>query len=337
MAYPFLVISLDLELNWGVRDNRALSEYGPNILGVREAIPKMLEVFRRENLSATIAALGLLAFSTKREMMQFVPERRPAYSNRSLDPYATLSEVGADETSDPYHFGYSLLRQIQDAPGMEIGTHTFGHYYCLEAGADRASLMADIGASQAALARLGVTPTSIVFPRNQYCEWALSVAAEAGLTCFRGNPDHHLYRSRPAFEKRFAGRAGRLLDAYINLSGHQTVVPTRTPSGLTNVAASRFFRPYSVLAQALEPLRLNRILTSMTRAAEEGRGYHLWWHPHNFGRHLDENIRNLETVIGHYQALNDRYGMTSMTMTQAADLLAQDSGQRTTSTVFAPA
>ena len=44
MAGAF-VISLDFELFWGVRDSKSLADYGANILGVRQAIPAMLELF----------------------------------------------------------------------------------------------------------------------------------------------------------------------------------------------------------------------------------------------------------------------------------------------------
>jgi hypothetical protein len=34
VQYGALVISLDFELLWGVRDKRTIADYGPNILGV---------------------------------------------------------------------------------------------------------------------------------------------------------------------------------------------------------------------------------------------------------------------------------------------------------------
>lgn len=40
------VISLDFELMWGVRDVQTKAGYGPNILGVRQAIPAMPAVCR---------------------------------------------------------------------------------------------------------------------------------------------------------------------------------------------------------------------------------------------------------------------------------------------------
>lgn len=41
------VISLDFELLWGVRDHADRDTYGKNILGARDALPKMLELFAK--------------------------------------------------------------------------------------------------------------------------------------------------------------------------------------------------------------------------------------------------------------------------------------------------
>ena len=40
-----LIISLDFELLWGVRDHADRASYGGNIIGAREAIPHILELF----------------------------------------------------------------------------------------------------------------------------------------------------------------------------------------------------------------------------------------------------------------------------------------------------
>jgi len=56
----------------------------------------------------------------------------------------------------------------------------------------------------------------------------------------------------------------------------------------------------------------------MARAAEAGALYHLWWHPENFGAFLDENLAFLERILDHFEWLQRRVGMQSMTMTEAA-------------------
>ena len=38
----------------------------------------------------------------------------------------------------------------------------------------------------------------------------------------------------------------------------------------------------------------------MTFAAKTGSNYHLWWHPHNFGKDLEANLKFLEKILQHY-------------------------------------
>ena len=52
----------------------------------------------------------------------------------------------------------------------------------------------------------------------------------------------------------------------------------------------------------------------MTHAARSDDVFHLWWHPHNFGIHRQENLAMLEAVLRHYACLRDTYGMRTMTM-----------------------
>ena len=59
---------------------------------------------------------------------------------------------------------------------------------------------------------------------------------------------------------------------------------------------------------------MGAIKRGMTEAAKAGRGYHLWWHPHNFGRNLDANMDGLRLIIDHFAVLRDRHGMTSVAM-----------------------
>jgi hypothetical protein len=52
----------------------------------------------------------------------------------------------------------------------------------------------------------------------------------------------------------------------------------------------------------------------MTYAAKNGKCYHLWWHPHNFGYCLQENMQMLNDIISHYNYLNAKYGFQSSSM-----------------------
>ena len=156
MQYGALVISLDFELLWGVRDKRTIADYGPNILGVRKAVPALLDLFAQREIACTWATVGLLFFATNKALRAGLPARKPRY------------------------------------------------------------------------------------------------------------------------------------------------------------------RPVGKGA-ALERLRLRRINSAMEMAARHRKLFHLWWHPHNFGVDLEENLAFLRGILDRFRMLQERYGMRSMTMGQVAD------------------
>ena len=54
----------------------------------------------------------------------------------------------------------------------------------------------------------------------------------------------------------------------------------------------------------------------MTYAAKNKLVYHLWWHPHNFGRNCKENMILLKKILDHYNYLNNKYCFQSITMSE---------------------
>lgn len=129
-----LVISLELELYWGVHDTHPLDSYRVNILGVRQVVPRLLTLFQDVGIHATWATVGFVFFESHQDLRRAVPDRLPAYPQRSSSAYEYLAHLPphGTEATDPIHYGASLVRLIQQSPGQEIGTHTFSHYRCLE-------------------------------------------------------------------------------------------------------------------------------------------------------------------------------------------------------------
>lgn len=105
-----LVISLDFELFWGVRDNRSIENYKENLLGVRLAIPQILDLFDSYNIHATWATVGILCFEQKTELVAALPQKKPKYINENLSPYKYIKSIGNNEEQDLFHYGYSLLK-----------------------------------------------------------------------------------------------------------------------------------------------------------------------------------------------------------------------------------
>ena len=317
-----LVISLDFEINWGVRDQQTIAQYGAHLLGVRQAIPAMLALFAEFGLHATWATVGLLFFESKEEMLKGLPIVRPAYTDPYLSPYQVLDEVGEDEVRDPYHFGRSLLEIIRATAGQEIASHTFCHYYCLERGQTLDQFRHDMRAAAQVAATAGVTLQSLVFPRNQYNPEYLVVCRELGITSYRGNEQSWIYRERSEEQQALYKRGARLFDAYLNLSGQHTARwSDMVRSFPYNIPASRFLRPWSGRLKSLESLRLRRILKGMEYAARQGEVFHLWWHPHNFGINLAENMAVLRRIAEHFRSVQARYGMQSLSMAEVATRL----------------
>ena len=86
-------------------------------------------------------------------------------------------------------------------------------------------------------------------------------------------------------------RAIRFVDAYFNISGHNTYdLHDCTKTKPFNFPSSRFLRPFSNKLVIFDKLRLKRIKESMTDAAVNNRIFHLWWHPHNFAVNTEQNI-----------------------------------------------
>ncbi|MEO8763519.1 MAG: polysaccharide deacetylase family protein [Ginsengibacter sp.] len=314
------VISLDFELLWGVRDKVGIAQYGEHIKGVHKVIPRLLENFNEYHVKATFAIVGFLFFETKSELLNNLPDRLPCYIDKSLSPYTGHFDIVGDNfETDLYHFAPRQIRLIQKYPEHEIGSHTFSHYYCLEKGQTIEDFKSDILNAQRVAGKFGIKLTSLVFPRNQYNDEYLSVCKEMGLTCCRGNEISWIYKALNAESESLFRRAIRLIDAYINISGHNCYAIDSLKSKYTiNIPSSRFLRPYTIKLKALEKLRLNRIKSGMTYAAKNNRTYHLWWHPHNFGINQDENFAFLEKILLHYKILNREYGFQSRTMSELA-------------------
>jgi peptidoglycan/xylan/chitin deacetylase (PgdA/CDA1 family) len=319
ISAPALVVSLDFELHWGVRDAIPLERYRENLLGVREAIPAMLDLFVRRGIHATWATVGLLFCRDRREVEETLPARLPQYEDRALSPY-DLSELGADEAHDPFHYAPTLIEKIAATPGQEIGTHTFSHFYCEERGQTSLDLEADLVSAAKAADRFGVTLKSLVFPRNQTNLAYRDVLERRGIRAYRGNGSRWPYASPVSLDSP-GKRAARLADAYVRLIGRRSCVPHRSDSfGLVDVPASAFLRPYSRRLERLEGLKLRRLREGMSHAAALGEIFHLWWHPHNFGANLRENMAMLAHLLDHFEDLRMSHRMQSLSMIEAAAL-----------------
>ncbi|MBN1610322.1 MAG: polysaccharide deacetylase family protein [Polyangiaceae bacterium] len=313
-----LVISLDFELHWGVRDHA--SAHGPYrsiLLGAREAVPALLDLFQEYDVAATWAAVGLLFASSREEQLAFAPRIVARYADTRLDPYR--ESTGRDERDDPLHFAGSLIDRIHRTPRQEVATHTYSHFLCVEQGATADAFREDLDSAVRIAQSKGIALTSIVFPRNQHDPRLDGVLQEHGITCYRGCAASWLYQPAQSSREHLARRALRLLDAHLPITGTQAYPLTSVPDGrgLYNVRAGHLLRPASGAGPHVQ-MRLSRIIRAMRRAAETRQVFHLWWHPHNFGVRRPEKVAFLRKILDASIPLRKALGFESLTMAEVA-------------------
>jgi hypothetical protein len=306
------VISLDFELYWGVADSRRISEYRRNLEGVWEAVPRMLRLFKQYGVRVTWATVGMLMCRDIDQWDEIRPSELPGYRRRSCSQYL-LGQLARDNPK--LFFARPLVERIISTDGQELASHSYSHFYCKEEGASSSQFFADLLCAQTIASEFGLRFRSFVFPRNQahVDRSYLDALRQAGISVYRSNPNHWLYRDGHRARHGPVGRTMRFIDSWLPLSGANAGSATCS-DGLVRVPASLFVRPASTLLVAAERLRVERLKEGMSSAARAGKICHLWWHPHNFGVNMEQNLNVLEELLKHFVALRDNFGMTSANM-----------------------
>ena len=311
------MVSLDFELFWGMLDVCPLEQYRDNVLGGKKAIPQLLKLFEKYGIHATWATVGFLFADSYEELSEFFPKLHPGYANKSLDGYAWFEKIGKNQETAPCFYAPGLLQKITATPGQEIGSHTFCHYYCREAGQTVEEFEADMRAAKDIAESKGYNVTSVILPRNQSEPEYTEVLRTVGFTSYRAEEDDWIHRGFRKWKFQAPYRILHLLDMYLPLTGRCCYAP-RFEDGIWNFVGSRIFRPVFRPLEFLEEWKLCRIKKEMLYAAKHDLIYHLWWHPHNLGRRTEENLAQLENIFRYYVELQETYGMQSLNMGEAA-------------------
>lgn len=316
------VISLDFELHWGCFETRGLLE--PDQLyfqNTRNIIPQKLSLFAANDIHATWASVGMLFNHNEHEWQVNKPAEIPTYSNAAVSSYEWIGRNGFFSLEDPFHFAPHLIDKIRHTAYQEIGTHTYSHYYCLEPGQTESQFRYDLETACRLAAEKGIQLRSLVFPRNQFNQKYLSICRDLGITSVRSSPA--IWYWKPATGSGFWKKFFRAGDAYLPIQPIKPVflkdidcscLPLQLP-------ATRLYRPWQPKYRVQNHFKLRRILGEMTRAAQSGAYYHIWWHPHNFGNQPSECLEELEKIIYHFKKLNKQYGMLSLNMGEVSEYL----------------
>ncbi len=315
------VISLDFELHWGLFDVVALEDKKKYFQNTLRSIPKVLETFESHSVSATWATVGMLFNADIEELKRSLPKVFPNYENEKLSAYSFIDKHLRENQSD-YYFAPELIKKIIATAGQEIGTHTYSHYYTLAKGQTAEAFAADLDACIEKAQDFGVSLQSIVYPRNQLNEAYNDIAANKGICALRTNPDVWFWNAKSTNDNSFMHRVFRTIDMYFPLRNAllKTSDLRLTDGKILKLPFSRFYKPRSKYG-VLNYLRQQTIKREMTKAARQGKYYHLWWHPHNFGTNPQQSHEELEELMNHYHKLHNKYNFQSMTMGEVYDSL----------------
>lgn len=322
-------ISLDFELHWGVFDKQPLETAKVYFDRTRNNILKLLTILEEHQIHVTWATVGALGARNRREIEQALEQINARYENQAYQPDSLSKEgvLGENEEADPYHFARSLIEKIANTPGQEMGSHTYSHFYTLEPGSRPESFKKDLENASEALSVDNRPVVSLVFPRNQYSDRHLKIAKEAGITVARSNPSDWFWVTEAQSGESLKKKVIRTLDHYFTIGKDTTYTLDeliQVESQPLMLPASRFLRPPSSIDKLLGKRKVKRILNEMTHAAQEGRVYHLWWHPHNFSVNSQQSFSELEQIIKHFNHLKKLHGFESQTMGEIAESVNND-------------
>ena len=318
-----LVISLDFEMTWGAIEAFFPEGYGrTNIAQVPRVIEGLVRTFKKYGVHATFGTVGLMFRKNVQEITEDMPELTPGYSDKRCQPYGEYLMTITEQTKNLY-FCPDVIKNLSSLDGIEVGSHTYCHFYCDEPGQTVEEFEADTKMLLKMFDKLDIPrPKSIIFPRNQVSEPYLKVCTKYGINIYRGLAPRFFGTPKSKWD-RLKKRICRILDNYINIGGMSTIAYDTLPvtGECVNIPASRFVRPYNNKLAFLEGLQIRRMKKEMIHAAQNGEMYHLYWHPHNFGANMDKNFAMLEKVLSCYKECQMTYGMQSFTMEEMTEYL----------------
>jgi hypothetical protein len=286
MTDPTVVISLDLELSWGMFD----LSFDDNLLKMARwthdiGAPNLLNHLISNGLSATWAVVGAMMRPSLPDVSGLPEVNYPHFAK----PWFSYVPKEGGELTHPEWFGARLVEMIKSAkPEQEIGFHSFSHvpFGCRGMTAERA--IAEYQYCAQTARELGIPTTSFVFPRNVVAY--LAALRDAGFTCFRDVDE-------PPF--RFANdkltSVGKVLADFAGLSPRITEPSLK--EGIVSIPGSLLIRYAAGWRKYIpDSSRLRRLRKGLERVRRSGGVFHVWFHPEN----LYAEWPRLENVVAHF-------------------------------------
>ncbi len=306
-------ISIDTELAWGTFDHGGHQTFKKAYQEERDCVDQLLSLFKKYNVSATWAVVGHLFLDHCDG--QHADLKRPKYVWYKKDWF--YSDPGTNIEKDPIWYGKDIVEKIRDAvPEQDIGSHSFSHLVFSDKGTSRATADSDLKKCVDLASDCGVSLKSFVFPRN--AEGYLDVLSKHGFKVFRRNPDMNgAIGSKPSLLKRFWFLMVDMLP--ISPSVYEPEWNGRYQ--LAVIPASMQFRyGYGAACWIPPGVRFLKAKQGLKRAIQQGKVFHLWFHPFNFVWKKKKLLREFEAILRFASEMREQQKLEILSM---ADMLHQ--------------
>lgn len=320
MSLGALVLSFDFELAWGMRDRLDGSQRLDHFSRVSdEIVPALLELLARYEITATWATVGHLMLRG---------EDRPA--GGQLHPGANFQLAGLSDTDLAAFYAPHAIEAILKCPApQELAAHSFSHPLFVETTCPAALASEELAHVRHAAAQWGQNPTSFVFPRNAIGH--LPALRAAGYRAFRGANAEWYWFGRPwtIYSRRWLRMPVWTL-RYVDeqLAFTPPLPAIRRTCGMWEIPHSMFFPGRRGVSRWVHPARqATRAIKGLNRAAEQGRIFSMFTHPHNFGDGTESLLVALGTICQHAARLRDAQRLSILSMNQVADELDAGRGE----------
>jgi hypothetical protein len=286
MTDPTVVISLDLELSWGMFDLSFDEELLKAARWTHDVgAPNLLNHLTRNGLSATWAVVGAMMRRSMPDVSGLPEVMYPHFSK----PWFSYVPKEGDESTHPEWFGAQLVEMIRKAtPEQEIGFHSFSHVPFGSPGMTRERAIAEYRYCVQIAKELGIPTSSFVFPRNSVAY--LRELRTAGFTCFR-DVDELPIRSK-------SDRVRSLWMIWADFMGlSPSVVEPSLAQGLVSIPGSLLIRYAAGWRKYIpDASRLRRLRKGLELVRRKGGVFHVWFHPEN----LYAEWPRLENVVARF-------------------------------------
>src|ERR1700730_3528840 len=286
MTQPTVVISLDLELSWGIfdlsfdDDTLEMARWTHDI-----GAPRLLNHLTGNSLSATWAVVGAVMRPSLPEVSGLPEVNYPHFPK----PWFSYVPKEGNELTHPEWFGARLVDMIRCAkPEQEIGFHSFSHVPFGWPGMTRERAVAEYRLCAQTARELEIPTTSFVFPRNSVAY--LPELRDAGFTTFRDADE---------LSVRFASNKLTSLAMvwadFVGLS--PCMVEPSLKEGLVSIPGSLLIRYAAGWRKYIpDSSRLRRLRKGLERVRRNGGVFHVWFHPEN----LYAEWPRLENVVARF-------------------------------------